>query len=592
MSLTALRQLLTKKNVKAFIVPSEDAHFSEYVHPCDARRHHISKFTGSAGLAIITQNEAALWTDGRYFLQAEQQLPKEFTLMKSGTPECISKEQWLKDTVVQGSVAIDPETIPYAEYLELKKAIHPLELELTENLVDAVWTNRPSRPAGSEFHLQQLPVSRTGKESKDKLKSIVSDIESKKASAAVFGMLDDIAYILNLRGSDVPFNPVFFAYLVVQSKATALFIDDSKLSESVKSYLLSLGLKIHPYDSNLVVQHIKTINGKIIIDSRCNTKVALAKPDALVIQDKSFAYLLKSIKTSEEQQGFRDCHERDAVALTNFFHWLTNSFENNKISEHAASVKLRSFRAQQPHFQGESFDSIIGMKGNGAIIHYKPDEHTSSQIVNGCLLVDSGGQYLDGTTDITRTVWLGKEAPSAHIKECYTRVLKGHIAIDSAIFPSGVTGYQLDALARQHLWAVGLDYQHGTGHGVGHFLCVHEGPHGIGFRKPFDNYPLKSGMTITNEPGYYSPGEFGIRIETILLIQSAKRGYKKPQKEWLEFENVTVFPLEHKLVDVTLLTKDEKKWFNAYQQRCLDVLVGKLGAEEKKWLIAYTQFVE
>eukprot|EP00835_Amoeboradix_gromovi_P000751 NODE_28_length_33831_cov_0.361200.p6 type:complete len:588 gc:universal NODE_28_length_33831_cov_0.361200:5176-3413(-) len=587
MSISALRQLLVKKNLGAFIVPSEDAHFSEYVHPCDARRSFISKFSGSAGLAIITVNEAALWTDGRYFLQAESQLPSEFTLMKSGTPGCMSKEEWLKEKVPQGSVAIDPETIPYAEYLELKKSLLPLSLVLSENLVDEIWTDRPLRPTGNKYKLSLL--DNTGRSSSSKFKSIVAELANKKASAAVFGMLDDIAYILNLRGSDVPFNPVFFSYLVVESSKSHLFIDSSKLSGEVMEYLNGLHLDIHKYDSNLVADLLKSINGPIIVDSRCNTKIVSSCSSPL-IQDRSVAYMLKSIKTNEEMNGFRQCHIRDAVALSKFFHWLSTHYKSNKITEYDASIRLKDFRAQQSMFKGESFDSIIGMKGNGAIIHYKPDSVNSAVIVDGCLLVDSGGQYSDGTTDITRTVWLGSEKPTEFLKECYTRVLQGHISIDQIKFPKGTTGYQVDALARQHLWKVGLDYQHGTGHGVGHYLCVHEGPHGIGFRKQFDLYELKEGMTITNEPGYYEPKEFGIRIENILLICKVD-GYKKPQSEWLGFENVTVFPLEQRLVNIELLTVSEKKWFNEYQQRCLEVLLPRLEGDAREWLKEYTKFV-
>ncbi len=579
MSIQKLRQVLVKKNFAAFIIPSEDAHYSEYVNPCDARRSYISQFTGSAGVAIITQTDAALWTDGRYFLQAENQLPKEFKLMKAGTPDCQSKEEWLKMNC-KGVVAIDPETLPYSEYLELKKALEPLKLEFTSNLVDLVWENRPMRPSGPDYVVQR--VDNTGVSSKSKLEVVVKELEAKKASAAVFGMLDDIAYLLNLRGKDVPFNPVFFSYFLVTKTSSHLFMDSTKLTESISSYLKDLKVQIHPYDSTKVLEMLKSIQGTILVDSKCNSK--LANLPNVVIQDKSVAYLMKSIKSPQEQQGFRDCHLRDATALVKFFQWLFTSYSASNITEYDASVKLTKFRSQVQHYQGDSFDAIIGMKGNGAIIHYKPNESKSATIEDGCLLVDSGGQYLDGTTDITRTVWLGSSEPSQHLKECYTKVLQGHIAIDMCRFPIKTTGYQLDVLARQFLWKSNLNYQHGTGHGVGAFLCVHEGPHGIGFRKGFDNYALEAGMTVTNEPGYYEPNEFGIRIETILLV-------KQSQKNWLEFENVTVFPLERKLVVVELLSPSEKEWFNRYQQRCLNELTPLLQDQEQQWLKNYTGFV-
>eukprot|EP00834_Sanchytrium_tribonematis_P003755 NODE_157_length_15108_cov_0.423079.p3 type:complete len:494 gc:universal NODE_157_length_15108_cov_0.423079:2153-672(-) len=479
MSLASLRQLLRKKQISAFIVPSEDAHFSEYVHPCDGRRAFITNFTGSAGFAIIAQENAALWTDGRYFLQAENQLPAEIKLMKMGTVDCLSKEEWLLNSV-SGTVAIDPLTVPYSEYLKLKSTIEPLRLELTENLIDSVWTARPERPTGENFQL--ILCSNTGRSSDDKLKALRQDIEKKGCNSAVYAILDDIAYILNLRGKDVPFNPVFFSYLILGKNSCHLFIDASKLSHEVDKYLKKMEIQIHPYDSDMVVKILKTIPGKVLIDSRLNAKIAISREKELVITEKSSAYHLKSIKTKEEQQGFRNCHLRDGAALASFFQWLFSTYKKENISEFSASKKLREFRAHQDFFQGESFDSIIGMGKNGAIIHYKPEQSASSVIVDGCLLVDSGGQYLDGTTDITRTVWLGTEKPSDFVKEAYTRVLKGHIAIDSLVFPEGLSGFQIDAIARQHLWAAGLDYRHGTGHGVGFFLNVHEGPHGIGFR--------------------------------------------------------------------------------------------------------------
>ncbi|KAJ3158864.1 hypothetical protein HDU86_002552 [Geranomyces michiganensis] len=598
--LARLREIMKQHDVHAYIVPSEDAHQSEYIADVDGRRAYISGFTGSSGLAVVTLDKAALWTDGRYYLQASQQLDSNWTLMKVGLPKVPSKEDWLIEVLPKNSkVGLDPKliTISAARLLvdSFKKEGHTLK-PITENLIDAVWgAEQPKRPV---HKVVVHPDSYAGKSSAEKIAAVREEIEKKKN---VWGFavtaLDEIAWLFNLRGSDIDYNPVFFSYALITKNEAVLYIDDSKLTDDVRQHLAK-GVTVSPYDQIFADLKSKGAaagkDGKLWLDGRCSLALqnALGGED-LVTEARSPVQTAKAIKTEAELEGFRQSHIRDAAALCEFFAWLEKELMENKatLSEVQAADKLEGFRRKQKDFVGLSFDTISSTGPNGAIIHYKPEEATCATIATDALyLCDSGAQYRDGTTDVTRTISLNGK-PSAHERDAFTRVLKGHIQIDMAVFPRGTTGYLLDVLARTPLWAAGLDFRHGTGHGVGAFLNVHEGPHGIGTRIAYNDTPLEAGMTVTNEPGYYEDGKFGIRIENVLLVREVKTAHNFGDRGYLGFEHVTLFPMQAALIDVALLTPEERKWLNDYHAETWEKVSPLLeeGSDAKKWLKANTK---
>ncbi|KAI8924416.1 aminopeptidase P [Entophlyctis helioformis] len=522
--LAALREHLAKHNLQAFIVPSEDAHQSEYIAPCDARRAYISGFTGSAGVAVVTSTKAALWTDGRYYLQGSQQLDSNWILQKDGLPEVPSRSEWLTQVLPAASrIGIDAELVSVNEAKvlsdSLTKAGH--SIVHTPNLVDAIWEGRPARPVNP---VKVLDLKYSGQPFEEKIAALQQQLKQEKRSAFVVTALDEIAWLFNLRGSDVECNPVFFSYSIVTVDNVFLFIDESKLTAEVKAHLGSKVI-VKPYGS--VFEHLKAFQSagvaeKVWIDMRCSQAVKEALGgDANTVVARSPIQMAKAIKNATELQGFRECHKRDAVALSRYFAWLEDELVNKKnttITEAEGADRLEAFRKAIPDFVGLSFDTISSTGANGAIIHYKPEHGNCAVIdVNKMYLCDSGAQFLDGTTDTTRTMHFG--TPTAREKDAYTRVLKGHIQLDMLVFPVGTTGYIIDAISRLPLWRAGLDFRHGTGHGVGSYLNVHEGPHGIGYRITLNDVKLAEGMTVTNEPGYYEDGAFGIRIENVLLIK-------------------------------------------------------------------------
>ncbi|KNC98502.1 aminopeptidase P [Spizellomyces punctatus DAOM BR117] len=592
-----LREIMRENGLHAYIVPSEDAHQSEYLADRDARRAFVSGFTGSAGLAVITLEQAALWTDGRYFLQASQQLDANWTLMKSGLPDVPSKEEWLVKVLPKESkVGVDPKLFTVGAARQLAEALtkegHSL-VSIHENLVDKVWgADQPSMPP---HKIIVHPIAYSGKSSEEKIAALREQIEKKKTYGFIVTALDEIAWLFNLRGSDIAYNPVFFAYALVTRDEVLLYVDENKLTNEVKEHLGST-VKIRPYEA--VFQDVKQFGAqkqgeKLWIDSRCS----LALQDALggsqyVSESRSPVMTAKAIKNEAELEGFRQSHIRDAAALCEYFAWLEKELVENKaaLAEVEAADKLESLRRKQKDFVGLSFDTISSTGPNGAIIHYKPERETCATIqVDQLYLCDSGAQYKDGTTDVTRTLHFG--TPTAEEKDAFTRVLKGHIQIDMAVFPRGTTGYLLDVLARVPLWKAGLDFRHGTGHGVGSFLNVHEGPHGIGTRIAYNDVQLEAGMTVTNEPGYYKEGSFGIRIENVLLIRDVKTPHNFGDRGYLGFEHVTLVPIQTSLVDIGLLTPEERDWLNAYHTRCWDRVHPLLqeGSDGWKWLKRHTQ---
>ncbi|KAM5541777.1 hypothetical protein V8D89_004506 [Ganoderma adspersum] len=592
--LQALRELMEKAeyNVQAVVVPTEDQHFSEYIAHCDERRAFISGFNGSAGCAVVTPSGAYLFTDGRYFLQAEKQLDHNWTLMKQGLPDVPTWQEFLSKNLDGNTrIGVDPTLIAAADAETIQKALEPKKSELvslSKNLVDLVWSDRPSRPANT---VSPLEVKFSGKSHTAKLELLRKELKKKGARATVVNMLDEVAWLFNLRGSDIDFNPVFFAYALIDADKTLLFVNESQFDEAVRAHL-GPEIEIHPYDTffayltHLGAELKESTDTKVLISDKASLAVADAIGKDNIIVVRSPVTDLKAIKNDVEVEGFRQSHIRDGAALVRYFAWLEEQLNAGAVlNESQAADQLEKYRSENDLFKGLSFPTISATGPNGAIIHYQPD-HDDCAIVkqDQIYLCDSGAQYLDGTTDVTRTYHFGTPTPEE--KRAFTRVLQGHIAIDVAVFPNGTTGYILDPFARRPLWEDGLDYRHGTGHGVGHFLNVHEGPHGIGVRIAYNNTPLKAGMTVSNEPGYYADGRYGIRIENIVIVRDAQTPNNFGDKGYLRFEHVTLCPMGKNLVDASLLSAREKEWLNAYHRETQDKVAPLLKDDERalKWL--------
>jgi Xaa-Pro aminopeptidase len=579
--LEKLRELMKKKDISAYIIPTEDAHQSEYISDADKRREFISGFNGSAGIAIVTQgnagNHAALWTDGRYHLQASKQLDSNWTLMKSGLPDVPTKEKWLIDTLPnKAKVAIDAKLISVTEAESFSKTLSesPKQLQfvtnIKENLVDQVWTDQPAPPNSD---IIPLGIEYTGKSLKDKLADLRKIFEEKNIDGYIITALDEIAWLFNMRGSDVEYNPVFYSFAAITKTDAVLYTGNGKVSKEVSTHLGS-AVRVRPY--NVVYEELKEFGNlesikKLWVSKGCNLALYEAlggsKKTEIVTSPLS---LPKAIKNEVELKGFRECNLYDISALVKYFAWLENELcvkNNTELTEFAAAEKLEEFRSKLPKFMGLSFETISSTGPNGAIIHYSPTKEQCSIIdKDQFYLCDSGGQYLNGTCDVTRTLHFGQ--PSDLEKDCYTRVLQGHIGIDTIIFPNGTTGYQVDCVARKPLWEVGLDYLHGTGHGVGHFLNVHEGPQGFGSRPAYNTTPLKPGMIVTNEPGFYLDGQFGIRIESMVIIVKKDLPNNFANKDYYGCERITFFPIQTKCCKKEIMTQKEIDWVNQYNKEC------------------------
>ncbi|KAH7047715.1 Creatinase/aminopeptidase [Linnemannia elongata] len=592
-----LRELMKdpQYNVTAFVIPSEDAHQSEYVAECDERRGFISGFTGSAGLAVVSLDSAALFTDGRYFLQASQQLDSNWTLMKSGLPDVPTWQEYLvKNLPARSRIGIDPLVFTATDAVELESELAKVGSSLVpvSNLVDMVWEQqhvnhpRPCRPARP---LMTLTTATTGRTHLDKIQQLRKDLALKGVTGCVVSGLDEIAWLFNMRGSDVHCNPVFFAYAIVTKDRVALYLQKEALSEEVRSHL---GPTVEIKDYETIFEDLKTKAGELkakkekwLLGSRTNLAMAVALGKNNTVEARSPVIDAKAIKNETELFGIRQCHLRDAAAVINYFAWLEDQLLNKKavLDEADGAQRLQEFRARDMwDYHSTRFHPQDPAEPSFTTNRKKP---TASQIhADQVYLCDSGGQYGDGTTDITRTLHFTH--PTPHQKRCFTRVLQGHIAIDSIVFPEGTTGYLLDILSRQALWSDGLDFRHGTGHGVGAFLNVHEGPHGCGARPAFNEIPLKPGMTLTNEPGYYEDGEFGIRIENVLLVRPIETRHRFGGKQYLGFEHVTFVPIQTRMMDMDLLSKKEVEWINRYHTECLEKVAPFLeeGSLGMRWL--------
>ncbi|KAI1367821.1 aminopeptidase-like protein [Xylaria arbuscula] len=612
--LAELRRVMKDRKIDVYIVPSEDSHSSEYIAPCDARRAYISGFTGSAGYAVITHEKAALATDGRYFNQASKELDDNWLLLKQGIQDVPTWQEWTAEHAEGGrAVAVDPTLLTSGAAEKLSEKIQKSggkELEaVAENLIDLVWgADRPSRPIEPVIILDQKFA---GKDVKTKLEELRQELEKKQSLAFVVSMLDEIAWLFNLRGSDIPYNPVFFSYAVVTPDEATLYVDPTKLSSEVSSFLEENKVVIKPYqdifsDVTALGQVAKAKNTeenkktpagqtrkKFLISNKASwaLKRALGGDD-FVEEARSPLADAKAIKNKTEIEGMRACHIRDGAALIEYFAWLEDQLINQKasIDEVDAADKLEEFRAKHDKFVGLSFDTISSTGPNAAVIHYKPEKGSCSVLdPNAVYLCDSGAQFLDGTTDTTRTVHFG--TPTEREIEAYTLVLKGNIALDTTVFPKYTTGFAVDAMARQFLWKQGLDYRHGTGHGVGSFLNVHEGPIGIGTRAQYFEVPLTPGNVISNEPGFYEDGSFGIRIENIIMVKEIQTKYNFGDKKFLGFEHVTMVPYCRKLIDPNLLSAEEKQWLNDYSADIYEKTKGFFEKDELTlaWLKKETQ---
>ncbi|KAF9060930.1 Creatinase/aminopeptidase [Rhodocollybia butyracea] len=604
--LAKLRELMKKaeNNVDAYVVPSEDQHGSEYIAGCDERRAWISGFNGSAGCAIITPDKALMFTDGRYFLQASQQMDDNWELMKQGLPGVPTWQEYLANNLPDSSrIGIDPTLLTASDSKSLvgQKGNKTL-VTINDNLVDRIWaSDRPARPNNPVVPLNEKYSGESVTSKLDRLASAVCTETTKpKPRALVLTALDDIAWLFNLRGSDIAYNPVFFAYAVVYfhptSKPSAvLFLQQNAVEPDVElKTVLGPQVEIRPYEG--VWGHLKDLGGQLRVDKEQQKLVLIPDKASLAIaqavgEDLSTALpspiaVLKAIKNATELEGFRQSHIRDGVALARYFSWLEEQLQGGKVlTEWEGAEQLERYRSELSLFKGLSFDTISSTGPNGAIIHYSPDPTDCAVIKQDQIyLCDSGAQFLDGTTDVTRTWHFG--TPTEEEKRTATRVLQGHIAIDSAVFPNGTTGYIIDSWARKALWKDGLGFRHGTGHGVGHYLNVHEGPHGIGTRISCNSSPLKAGMIVTNEPGYYADGKYGIRIENVLIVKEVQTLANFGEKGFLGFECVTMCPIQTKLVDTSLLAVDEKQWLNNYNQEVWKKISPVLKNDERalKWL--------
>jgi Xaa-Pro aminopeptidase len=583
--LKALREQLKADQLDGFVVPLTDEHMSEYVGSYAQRLAWLTGFEGSAGSAVVLPQEAAIFVDGRYTLQVRSQVDGKDWSYQS-VPET-SVAEWLKEHAPQGA------RIGYDPWLHsrdwVKKATEALAargaelVAVEQNPIDKVWSDRPE---ASKAYLAVQAEKYTGRSSADKRQEIADWLTEKHADAAVLSALDSIAWAFNVRGQDVSRTPVALAFALVRSDGTAdLFVNPEKISAEVRQHLGN-GVRLH--DRDAFEAALGELKGQTVaVDpERAVAAIfeALDKAGAKIIPVRDPTILPKAIKNAVEIAGQKSAQYRDGAAISRFLRWVENEAPKGDVDELKASDYLEALRREDPELRDLSFDSISGAGPNGAIVHYRSSEKTSRKLeMNSIYLIDSGGQYLDGTTDITRTVVVGE--PTDEMRDRFTRVLKGHIAVATAIFPKGTRGTQLDSFARRPLWEAGLDYAHGTGHGVGSFLSVHEGPQRIspaGSAQAGGDEPLRAGMILSNEPGYYKTGEYGIRIENLVLV--VDHPVEGAEKETLGFETLTFAPIERRLIKKDMLSPSELEWLNAYHAEVLEKIGARLEGDDLAWL--------
>ncbi|MDO4450583.1 MAG: aminopeptidase P family protein [Moraxella sp.] len=587
--LDAIRAILTAHNISALIIPSSDPHLSEYLPEYWQGMSWVSGFTGSAGTLVITLDNAGLWTDSRYWVQATLQLDGTSINLHKITKDTPSYARFLADTLPQGaSVAIDGAVLSLSEHKNLSATFDPKNITLITDLdiLGEVWQERPNLPISPIYPHQREFTDLT---TLDKLTNIRHAMTRSGADYHFISSLDDIAYITNLRGGDVDYNPVFLSHLLISHQHATLFVDETKLTADAHLVLHEAGITICPYDK--MGEALGKLAGTLLIDPAKITIGTLSclSQQATLLSATNPSTTLKAIKTPKEIKHIKSAMRQDGVALCNFFAWLEKRLTNGEaLSELDIDDMLIQTRSRQPHYVSPSFATIAGMGANGAIVHYRAtDEHFSYLDGDGLLLIDSGGQYQNGTTDITRMVGIGDITDAQ--KQDITYVLKAHIALARAHFPAGISAPLLDVLARNQLWQQGLDYGHSTGHGIGYFLNVHEGPQSISYHAPATTErTMRVGMITSNEPGLYRENQWGIRLENLMLCVPAGRS---EFGEFLKFETLTLCPFDTRLILPHLLSPTEKDWLNAYHQHVYDELINELSDDAKAWLNARTQAI-
>ncbi len=580
--LEELRALMSEKNFDALVIVGTDPHISEYVPERWKTREWISGFSGSAGRVVITQEFAGLWTDSRYFLQAEKELgASSFELMKLKVPHTPEYIDWLFNHIkLFGNVAVDGKLVSHTEGTLLYNTLsqRKISVDFSLDFISDIWKNRPAFPLEKPYILQ---LKYAGVSVSEKIEKLHDTMKKNKFDFVLVSALDEIAWLLNIRGNDVAFNPLVYAYMLVSTSESILYIHPEKLNPELKSYFNENKIAIKNYEA--IDQDLVNLafGSRIIADGdKTNKYLTQLLPDyTQLITGISPVAELKAVKNTVEIENTKKAMIKDGVALTKFFRWVEEIAFSESETEYTLGIQLQKFRAEQDTYVSDSFEPIVGFNANGAIVHYSADKETASKIMaNGILLVDSGGQYLEGTTDITRTIALGNFPEEA--KKDFTLVLKGHVQLAMAVFPEGTAGYQLDLLARMPLWRNAKNYGHGTGHGVGYFLNVHEGPQSIRPRSAV-HVAFAAGMITSNEPGYYPTGKYGIRTENLILCTKKT---ESADGNFLEFETISLFPIDRKLIAPELLSKDELNWLNEYHSRVYEELSPYLNKEEKFWL--------
>ena len=576
---------MKEKKIDAYLVATDDFHGSEYVGDYFKCRKYITGFTGSAGTAIITQDMAGLWTDGRYFIQAADQLrDTTIELFKSGEPGVPTMHQFLNDKLEEGMcLGFDGRTVSAREAEELQELLQEkhITFSVNDDLIGEIWEDRPVLSCEP---VMELDVRWTGKSRADKIAEIREQMKAKEADTFILTSLDDIAWLLNIRGNDIHCCPVVLSYLVMMENELRLYANAAAFSEEIRSNLEADGVKIYPYDD--VYSYVQTISSdKKVLLSRANVNSRLVSnipSEVTILDEPNLTLLPKAVKNKTEMENERIAHIKDGIAVTKFIHWLKKNVTRTTITELSAAEKLYQFRSEQEHFLGDSFDPIIAYGTHAAIVHYSATEATDIPLAaRGMVLADTGGHYLEGTTDITRTIVLGPV--TAKEKKFFTAVLRGNLNLAAAKFKYGCTGLNLDYLARGPLWELGEDYNHGTGHGVGYLLNVHEGPNSFRWKNlPGNPAPvLEEGMITSDEPGYYLENEFGIRHENLVLCKKAE---KTSFGQFMCFEPLTMVPFDLEGINPEEMTERERKLLNDYHQKVYTTISPYLDEEEKEWL--------
>ena len=583
-----LRQSMKDRNVDVYIVPSADFHQSEYVGEYFKSREYITGFTGSAGTAVISQNYAGLWTDGRYFIQAEKELEGTgIKLNKVGLSGTISIVDFIRSTISNnGTLAFDGRVVSYADGVHYEKLLSSknIHIKYNEDLIDTIWVQRPSMP-NDPIYL--LPDDYSGESRLSKIQRVQKELKQLGATSHLLSSLDDIAWLLNIRGNDIQYSPIALCYLWMSLDEVHLFIDENKLSTDMKNEFYSESIFIHPYNDIFQFMFESDSSNSLLIDSsKISYSLYHSIPEKTTIIDHSNpTTIMKAQKNEIEIENTKNAHLKDAIAHTKFLYWLKTNYKSINITEMDAASKLEQLRSEQDLFISPSFETISAFGPHAAMCHYSTSHETNVVLnENSLYLVDSGGHYLDGTTDITRTIALGEI--SSELKSDYTNVLRGNLALSNAKFLYGCTGENIDILARQFLWNHNQDYLHGTGHGVGNLLSVHEGPCSIKWRYRGTPIPLENGMILSNEPGIYIENSHGIRLENELLV---RKGVSNEYGQFMHFETLTYVPFDLDAIDENLLSAKEKHQLNAYHKKVYNLVSPYLNSDEKQWLETYTR---